>query len=821
MLSRLRYGLDSLWQDTRFALRLMSRTRSISLTIVATLTIGIGLNVSVFTLLNALLLRPWVKTDPATFVSVIPRFSGEYARRFSDYGAMSQPDYAFYRDSTRSLESLAAYRPLNMTLSGADSGSIRGGLISCNLFDVMKSGPPIAGRYLLPDECGTASNPTAVAVLGENAWRARFAADPHVVGQLVHLNRVPVTIVGVAPDIGLTATAPTDQIDVWLPYTMLQVLRRDDEYFGDLRAQWLNVVGRRHREYSLAQVQQELAMLARRADERVPGRVTSLIVTDGSLVHDPEIRALAPLIFSITLGTTGLLLLIACVNVTTLLLARSAARQREIAVRMSLGAGRVRLLRQFVTEGLLLSGIAAVASVVIAQRAPAAIWYSVTSRAAPFALAPDRRVVLYCIGVALVAGTIAGLSPAADSLRPRVAESLKDSGAGITAGRGRVRFRNVLVGMQIALGLLLVVQVALFSRAQRRFFSYDPGFETRQVLTIALASVMQGLDPPAAFYRDLESRVNALPGVVRTSYASLAPWSGLNPTRIDAIDGQPIPPTRDFRQDPARRVVSPGYFAALEIPLIRGRAFSPNDRPSQGLPVPAVISEAMARRYWPGQDPIGRQFRVVAIHEIVGVCRDVQSVAYMRDDGPLYYAPIDIERSNPNYMLVRVAGDTRAVAGAVTEIVRQLDPQMAATVATLGSIVEREGERLRPLILYGVAAAVVALLLALSGVYAVVSFSVSQRVREIGIRMALGAQRRDVVLLVLRSALVPVIGGLIAGVGLATLAAAGTRSILFGVNARDPVTLTVLPLLLLGAAAIAVWIPARRAAALDPSTSLR
>ena len=365
------------------------------------------------------------------------------------------------------------------------------------------------------------------------------------------------------------------------------------------------------------------------------------------------------------------------------------------------------------------------------------------------------------------------------------------------------------------------MQVALFTKAQRRFFSYDPGFETEHVLNITFASVSSGFDPPASFYQEVESRVSAVPGIVRTSFASLAPWSGLNPTAVREIDGQPIPDTGDYRRDPARRVVSPEYFATLDIALTRGRGFTRDELSSTRPVIPAVISEAMARRYWPGQDPVGHHFRISAVHEVIGVSRDVQSVTYMRDDGPFYYSPLDLHQSKPQYMLVRVSGDTQAAAAAVREIVRQMDPQMVMTVVTLASIVERQGERLKPLMIQGAIAGILALLLALTGVYAVVSFSVSQRIREIGIRLALGAQRNDVVSLVVRSGAAPVIAGLAAGIGLALALSAVMESILFGVSPRDPLTITIVSLLLFVAALGAIWIPARRAAALDPLSSLR
>jgi predicted permease len=813
------YWVDTLWQDLRFALRLIRRNRWLSVTIVATLTVGIALNVSVFSLLNALLLRPWVRSEPDTFVSVIPRFSGKYQLEFSDYGSMSHPDYVRYRDSAKSLASLAAYRLRSFTLSGAESGSIRGGLVSCNLLDVTRPGPPVLGRYLIPDEC-TRPMASGVAVLSQTAWRARFNADPNIVGREIHLNRIPVTVVGVAPSLTLSGpnAGPTNESDVWVPYTMLGSLRPADQFFANPRAQWLSVVGRRSREYSLPQVQHELSMLARQADEHVPGRTTSLIVTDGSLLQDPEMRARAPVVFAVTLGSTTLLLLLACVNVTTLLLCRSAARQREIAVRMSLGAGRVRLLRQLLTEGMVLSGLSAALTWLIVQRGPAALWQSLVSVPPPFDLTPDWRVLLYCLAVALTTGVIAGLAPAVESLRPRLSESLKGSSGAVTTGQRRSRLRSALVAVQIALSLLLLVQAGLFTKVQRRFFSHDPGFETKQVLNITLASVLSGFRPPPSFYAELESRVRSVPGVIETSFVSIAPWSGLNPTPMRDVDGKPVPPTGDFRRDPARRVVSPEYFATLDVVLTRGRVFTRDEVSSTRKVVPVVISESMARRYWPGQDPVGHRF---GPNEVVGVCRDTQSVSYMRDDPPFYYAPLDTRQSAPPFLLARVSGDADAAGSVVRQIVRQVDPQMAATVATLTSVLERQGEQLKPVVILGAVAGMLALLLALTGVYAVVSFSVSQRIREIGIRTALGAQRGDVVSLVLRSGAAPVIGGLVAGIGLALALSAVMESILFGVSPRDPLTLTSVSLLLFAAALVAIWIPARRAAALDPLASLR
>ncbi len=657
-----------------------------------------------------------------------------------------------------------------------------------------------------------------VVVVSESFWRSRWKANPGVIGQVIHLNRVPLTVVGVAPDIPLNGAAGVSQTDVWLPYTMMESLRPADDYFADPHAQWLNVIGRRNRDYTRTQVQQELSVLARRADEDVPGRITSLIVTDGSLAQMPDIRERAALIIAVTLGSTILLLLLACVNITTLLLSRSAARQREIAVRLSLGAGRFRLIRQLLTESLLLSGIAAGLSLAIARQAPAALWHSLQLGQAPFDMYLDARVLFYCIGVALATGVIAGLSPAVESLHPNVAESLKGTSAAVTTGRRRSRLRNGLVSVQVALSLLLLVEAGLFMRTQQSYLSYHPGFETKQVVSVTLASVLSGFEPPPAFYQELESRVRALPGVAQIGFASPAPWLGRSSTELTEIDGEPFPRTRDFNRDPACRRVTPEYFSTLAIPLVRGRLLRTGE---STVVTPVVISEAMARRYWPNQDPIGRTFRANIVHQVVGICRDVQSVSFMRDDGPFYYAPLDIRQAKPPAMLVRVSGSTRAAVTGIRETLKEIDPQMAATVVTLGSMIERQAEALRPVLLHGTLAGSLALLLALTGVYGVVTFSVSQRIPEIGIRVALGAQRRDILSLVIRSGLAPVCSGIIAGIGLALVASFGMQSILPGLNSRDPLTFLLVPLLLSAAALGAIWIPARRAAAIDALLALR
>ncbi len=815
------YWIDTLAQDLRFACRLMVRHRWTTALVIVTLTLAIALNVSSFSLVQALLWRPWLQTDPETFVSLLPRYSGQYRLRYSDSASMSQPDYVFYRDSANStLSSLAAYRLLTLTLGEPAAGNIRAGLVSCNLFDVIQPGPARLGRYLAPGECGGDGGSTAaVAVLSENEWRNRFQGDPAVVGRVVHVNRVPLTIVGVAPAMAFTGFA--GEAGVWIPYSLLGTLRPADEYFADPHAHWLNVVGRRRSvDISYETVARELAALSQHADQRVPGRKTAFTVTDGSLLQDPELKPRVRLLTALVIGSTTLILMLVCMNVTTLLLSRSSIRQREITIRMSLGAGRFRLIRQLLTESLLSSSAATALALCLAEWAPGWVWQVLTRTTAPFSLHPDWSVVAYCVGVAFTVGILAGLSPAIETLNPHPSDSLKSGSSAVTPGRRHAFVRHALVTLQIALGLLLVTQATLFIRAQRRFFSHDPGFETKQVLNVTLASVLSGYQPPAAFYRELETRVAALPGVRTTGFTSLAPWSGRSSTELSEIDGQPLQATHDFRRDPAVRAVSGGYMEALDVALVRGRRFSDHDDgETNQLVKPAIISESMAKRYWPQQDPIGHRFRTGALHEIIGVARDVQSVSYLQDDGPFYYTSLSA-REGP-YLMVRTSGPVQETAAEIRKVVHGLDPQMAVGVESLDSVLGRQGERLQPAVNFGLLAGLLALLLALTGVYGVVSLSVNQRIHEIGIRLALGAQRRDVVWMVIRSAAGPVGGGLAVGLLLSLAASRGMEAALFGFNPRDPLTLSIVAALILAAALTAVSVPARRASLLDPSHSLR
>ncbi len=387
----------------------------------------------------------------------------------------------------------------------------------------------------------------------------------------------------------------------------------------------------------------------------------------------------------------------------------------------------------------------------------------------------------------------------------------------MATGRRGSRLRNTLVALQVALSLSVLVDATLFVRVQRNLVSYEPGFETKQVLSVTLASVLMGFSPPPAFYQDLESRVNAIPGVVETSYASHAPWLGRNSTELSAIDGKQIPPTRDYRRDPARRDVMSQYFSVLSIPPIQGRVFRNGEA---GGALPVVISEAMAHLYWPNQVPVGRTFQTGELYQVVGICRDTQSVRMMQDDGPFYYAPLKMSGAKPSTMMVRVSGDPKMAVERIRAVVKEIDPQMAATIVPLSSMIDRQAEAFKPALLHGAIAGSLALLLALTGIYGVVSFSVSQRIPEIGIRLALGAQRRDILSLVLRSGMAPVLAGIVLGIGLAFGAAAVTKFLLEGVNQRDPMMFTAVPFLL-AAALGAIWIPARRAAALDPLLSLR
>jgi predicted permease len=568
-------------------------------------------------------------------------------------------------------------------------------------------------------------------------------------------------------------------------------------------------------------------LLANQQDRLHQGRTTSVTVTDGSMIQEPEHRDAMMLVFAVILGSLIIFVLIVCVNVMTLLLARAAARRQEIAVRLALGAGRVRLIRMLLAETFLLAASAGLASFYLAWRIPEVLarWLTRPGGETIYSLAPDWRVFGYLALVTLLAGAMAGLTPALQSLKVNLSEMIKGRQSMPGGGKGSWLY-GLLIGAQVALSFFLLCGAGLFVSVAQKAASFDPGFETRQALEAGLYVQRTGMEPRDwdDLYRALTDRITAMPGVQSVAYSyrflfSRGSW-------VDDVQtpGQPL------RQAEINSVSS-NYFATLGIPIVSGRAISENDPPCEkatGRTICAVvISQRLAREFWPGANPLGQTLRTPQGYtfEIVGVARDVSSVKMGGLDGPLIYPPLSLNSSYPPHPIVRFSGDGAALARAIAAAVRELAPELVVEVETIESTREERTKDIWRQTRLVVVLSAMALILAVIGIYGVVAFAVSRRTKEMSIRIALGAGSKDVYRAVLGASGRPIAIGLSIGLAMsvATWSAVAPllRDVEFIVNVLDPIIYAMTAILLVGAALAAMLGPARRATRVDPMMVLR
>ena len=719
------------------------------------------------------------------------------------------------RDATRSLESVAASASVNVTIGGEHPSELRAMMVSCN-YPSAHLDAPVAGRTFGARDC-TPSTAQPVAVLNEALWRSAFAASSSVVGQQIVVNKQRVTIVGVVPN-QLTAEVPPPSL--WMPYTMQSRVGQGDDYFRNpAEHAWLYLSGRLRPDHERRQAETDLQQIAAQLDRSHPGRTMRIQVTNGARIQEPFFSTRAPLLIGLVMGSLSLLLLVVCANAAILLLARAANRRQEMAIRLSLGASRARLLQQLLAETLMLALTAGAASVWLAPRLPNAIVSLVGEVPAGVVFAVDWRVLLVTLGAALLAGLAAGLSPALESLRVPLTNSLTPSGRG-GSGHGSARVRAVLVSVQLAVSLALVATAGLAYRAQSRVFDMDLGYDPNTVLRLALPLSRFGYDTHAAgpFLQTAVDRLKSLPGVRSVSLAQSVPFAGQSSTFVSV--------TRDTagKQEVFFRRVSPSYFESLGIRLLHGRFFDNAAGWDDMSPVPIVVSESLARRLWPTQDAIGqRLFEPAREMQVVGVVADTFSMRFGEKDGPLFYAPIPQANVSDSFALIKCAGDPTTISRAVMLEMRALDSQLLIVPEAIGAIIERERSRYALVSTLAGALAGLTLVLCLVGLYGLASFSASQRTQEVGIRLALGARHADVIRLFLTSLTTPVILGCIGGLALAVgLGGIMARArLLSDLSVIDPVTLGGASLLLVATAALATLIPARRASRVDPLTALR
>ena len=727
-------------------------------------------------------------------------------------------EYKTYRDDNHVLAGLAAYSPfLSVTLAGERPQQLFGQLASCNYFDVLKE-PPALGRAFSASDCAVGRE-GAVVVLSDNLWRTTFAADPAIVGRNIVLNRQPFTVVGVAPA-GFQGTEPMPSA-FWAPVTMQFPLERDIDWFEKPNMSWLVLLGRTKPHVSRSEVRADLAVIAGRIDQLTPGRKTTLQIETGTFLSMPEARKFVVAVGAVLLTGVGMVLLIACANVANLLLARAAGRQREIAIRLSVGANRGRLIRQLLTESMLIALLGGALGSLIAIWTFEGIVRFLLSHLPPgsppiaIAVGPDVRVLGYAVILTLITGIVFGLAPALQASRPDVNSALKQSGLGGKSADGFLR--HALVGAQVAVSMILLIAAGLLLRGLYLAQTINPGFEMQNVATVSFDLRGQGYDDARAalFQRQVRDRLSVLPGVETVAQAGNTPLSDSHRGTMFSLPGQPANYQVEINE------VSPEFFPLLGVPIVRGRNFTATEART-GAPV-AIVTQSTAQRFWPNQDSLGKLLHMEGESDmqVIGVTKDAR-VSHLATSNETYvYLPAGPKEQIRLQLLVRGGSGFVSTAAGIRSVIHSIDPGLVVDVARLEDNLEFWRAPSRIVAILAGSLGALGMLLACIGVYGVVSYAVSRRVREIGIRMTLGADAREVQNLILRQAMRPVVIGTLVGIAGCAAVSKILNDMLFGLSAHDPVAFVVVPLILLSVALVASYIPARRATKVDPMVALR
>ena len=806
--------METFFKDLRYGIRSLWKRPSFTAVAVLTLALGIGANSAIFSVVNAVLLRP-LPYEGADQLTLLTRFDPQRATPSTSY---SIPRFNAIRDQSQAFESIAAVGDDNFNLTGRDTPEqIHGAKVSGDLFHVL--GVKLyLGRSFLPDEDRPGG--ARVAILSYGLWRRLFDTDANIADRTVELDGQSFQVVGVLPA-GFKFL--DEKQEVWLPKAFEPSYLAPDSV--NLGATYLRVVGRLKPEVSLTQAQSDLATLSERYRQNNPlnsdiAGNSSLVPLQSALVSD--IRKSLLVIFAIV----GVVLLIACANVTNLLLARAAARRREFAVRTALGATRLQLIRQLLTESLLLSLVGGAGGVLIAYLAIGLLLAAkpgVVPRLDEIGL--DFRVLGFTLVVSLLTGLIFGLAPALQSSETDLSETLKDGGR---SGGGDVRgnrIRRALVVCEIAMALVVLVCAGLLTRSFLRLRSTSPGLDYQNVLTMAFTLPETRYAEPhqqTRFYDQIIDRVRTLPGVTDVAVSSDIPLLGPSGHFRVYIEGVPDPGSEKVPRVPGK-VISGDYFQLLKIPVVAGRAFTPAD--GDKAPGVAIVNESFARRFWPNQNPLGKRFgystnRILC--EVVGVAKDTKFRVSDTENREEMYFPVPQRPRLNMSLLVRTTVDPTNLAAAIQREIQNVDRDQAVTeVVTLEHVVGESIEQPRlTMFLLGIFATV-ALTLAAIGIYGVIAYAVEQRTREIGIRMALGAQAPDVLKLVVKNGMTLALIGVVIGVGGALAMTRLMASLLFEVTATDATTFVTVSVGLLAVALLACFIPARRATKVDPLVALR
>jgi len=855
--------IDALFQDVRYGSRMLRKNLGLTLVAVLTLSLGIGVNTAIFTAYDAVALRPLQAKDPSRVVNIYRRTAED---RWGE--GFTYSDYKYYRDHNTVFSGLIAAAYVELVLSGAPGASnpagmwgggistaagfrfpqtmsgsaefLRGTMVSENYFQVLGVNA-VRGRTFLPGEDNVPGAPP-VAMLSENFFERRFGSDPALVGRTIKLNNASFTVVGITPrnSMGVDENVP----DVWLPIAAQALVEPGDDWQRNLEAACCRLNARLKPGVSMGRAEAEMTVLTEQVRQTRPptsafNKPASITLGRGTpFAGRPDATFSA--IVMLVMGAVGLVLLIACANVASLQLARSAARQKEIGVRLAIGAGRARLVRQLLTESALLAVLAGGVGLFLSWWTLRFLVYEISASlpavwgTLAIAVDPDPRIFTYTVLISLVAGILFGLAPALEASKPNLTSVLKEEGAGFGGRLGKSRLRDVLVAGQIAVCLVLLISAGLLVRGSSRALTLDPGFETRRILGMDL-ELPPGLGyskaRQTALTHQLMERLGTVPGVVAVTRGR-APLAGGVRLASVAVDGK-----RLMAAGRSAKVfysyVSGNHFETLAIPIVRGRAFTEQEARVRAPVI--LISEVTAKKFWPGKDPIGKELSLDAsddFHDepfpaslrmqVIGVTKDMHLLRLSKPDENYIFLPLPADQWYED-LLVRTQGDPNGVIAALGQQVHTIDPNVSAFAESLDGLLTNNPEFVFSRIgaIFSTGIGLLGLALAAVGIYGMVSYAVVQRTHEVGMRMALGANRSDVLQLILRQSMRPVVLGIILGMAGAAAASHVLKALLFGLSALDVPAFLGVSTFLTSVAILASYLPARRATKVDPIVALR